>query len=177
MEELEDLFQIEIQTLGYEGGGFGRLPDGRALSFPSSCGRAGDSAPARGEKRFRAGRLVSVTSRTPQRTAPRCAHFGACGGCIISTSLMKCNWNTRGNLQGTASGLGGIFSPQVKRTSPRPKADYRNALQFPVPEDGRSVLPTRRKRPFPRARMPPAQQAIKNLWPQMQFEPGSLPAG
>src|SRR5215208_3228644 len=74
--------EITLTALTYGGDALGRLEDGRAVFVP--FGLPGERVRIRlaEEKRnFARGELVEVLDASPVRVAPRCIHFGVCGGC------------------------------------------------------------------------------------------------
>ncbi len=81
MSETET-FEIEFTGFAYGGEAMGRLPDGRAVFtpfvLPGEIGRIRLIEQRRG---FARGQLIELLRPSPDRIAPRCAHFGVCGGC------------------------------------------------------------------------------------------------
>ncbi len=73
---------VTLTTLAYGGEALGRLEDGRAVFVPFAL--PGEVVRVRlvEEKRNHArAELVEVLEPSAGRIPPRCAHFGACGGC------------------------------------------------------------------------------------------------
>jgi 23S rRNA (uracil1939-C5)-methyltransferase len=74
--------EIDIQNLVYGGEGLGRLPDGKAIFIPGVL--PGERVAVRiqdEQKGFAKGELLEVLKPSNVRIAPRCPHFGVCGGC------------------------------------------------------------------------------------------------
>lgn len=80
---------LTITALGHDGRGVGRWPEGHA-----QAGKAVFVAGAlRGEtvsvqqtarsKHFDEAKTLAVLEASPDRTAPRCPHFGVCAGCVL----------------------------------------------------------------------------------------------
>jgi len=85
---MEQNVEITLTTLTYGGEAMGRLPDprtgagGRAVFVPFCL--PGETVRARivfERKNFARAELVEVLKPAPERIAPRCQHFGVCGGC------------------------------------------------------------------------------------------------
>jgi 23S rRNA (uracil1939-C5)-methyltransferase len=75
---------VRIDRIGAEGDGLGRLPDGTLLyvrgALPGELVTVRVTA-KRGDGL--AAELGSVLEPSPERAAPPCPHFGACGGCAL----------------------------------------------------------------------------------------------
>ena len=78
MSNSEQDFEVTFTKLVYGGEALSRLPDGRAVFVPFAL--PGETARIRlvFEKRnFARGELVEILNASPDRIAPRCAHFTA----------------------------------------------------------------------------------------------------
>ncbi len=80
-----DLFEVELETIDTRGRPWGWIEheSGRFKAFvdgalPGDCVRASVVRRRRSELELR---LVELLRASSQRTSPRCAHFGVCGGC------------------------------------------------------------------------------------------------
>lgn len=87
-------FEIEILDLSHDGRGVGRRQPGPASSGQASAGKAvfvtgalpGETVIAQQRARsrhFDEARTLEVVVASPDRVAPRCPHFGTCGGCVL----------------------------------------------------------------------------------------------
>ncbi|HSJ89716.1 MAG TPA: TRAM domain-containing protein, partial [Anaerolineales bacterium] len=73
---------VNLTTLTYGGEAMGRLEDGRAVFVPIGLPGERVRVELTEEKRnFARGNIVEVLDASPLRVAPRCIHFGVCGGC------------------------------------------------------------------------------------------------
>ena len=73
---------VEISSLVYEGYGFGRLPDGKAVFVPFVLPGETVRIKIREEKkRYAYGELIDIEKENENRISPKCKHFGQCGGC------------------------------------------------------------------------------------------------
>ncbi len=175
---MEDLFQIEIQSLVYEGSGFARLPDGRAAFIPFVMPGELVTARLREEKKgFVLADLVSVDKPHLQRTAPRCAHFGACGGCHYQHIPYELQLEYKEKIfVEQLRRLAGIEDPHVEKIIPSAEEwHYRNSVQFQVSGEGQLCYADARENAlFPVRECHLPMPAIQNLWPQLQFEPCSF---
>lgn len=73
--------QLTLTTLTYGGDAMGRH-EGKAVFVPFAL--PGETVRARiveARKNFARAELLEVLNPSPQRIAPKCAHFGACAGC------------------------------------------------------------------------------------------------
>ena len=169
--------EITLTTPTYGGESMGRLEDGRAVFVPFAL--PGETVRARlvEQKRgFARAALVEVVKAAPERIAPRCVHFGACGGChyqhLPYAEQLKLKETI---LRDQLTRIGKIENPPVQHTVPSPEIwNYRNHVQFHLTGDARlgfisaggqkSILPIRE------CHLP--EDSINTLWPQLEFESG-----
>lgn len=82
-QRLDPDFEIAIDDLGHDGRGVGRR-DGKAVfvagALPGERVRARQTAKCR---HFDEAAAFEVLEASPDRVAPRCAHFGTCGACAL----------------------------------------------------------------------------------------------
>lgn len=87
LEELSsstDSLSLAIESLDAEGRGVAHLAQGKVAFVEGAL--PGERAAVRIVKRkpkFEIGRALSIEDASPQRRAPRCPHFGVCGGCAL----------------------------------------------------------------------------------------------
>jgi len=126
------------------------------------------------EKRSHArGMVVKLLDASAQRIAPRCIHFGVCGGChyqhiayadqpMLKTALV------REQLQR----IGGIVDAPVNDTIPDPRGwDYRNTVQFHLTPSGEvGYLEAESNRPFAIRECHLLEQGLDDLWPLLNLE-------
>ncbi len=113
----------------YEGGGFSRLPDGKAVFVPYVMPGEQVTIQVREDKKgFALADLVSVERPHPQRIQPRCTHFGTCGGCHYQHIPYDLQLAYKKDiLIEQLQRLGGIASPVIDQVMPAPKpVGYRN---------------------------------------------------
>lgn len=73
---------VSIDGLAAGGDAVGRLPDGRVVFVDGAApGDRVTLVDLRDHKRFLRARVGRVLEPGPDRTQPRCPHFGVCGGC------------------------------------------------------------------------------------------------
>ena len=168
--------EVELTTLVYGGDALGRLPDGRAVFVPYAL--PGERVRVRlvEEKRGHArAELVEILRASPDRIAPHCVHFAACGGCHYQhLSYEKQLEYKTGILREQLERIAGI-SPEIRPIVPSPQPwHYRNAVQFSLTPEGHlgyqragshSVVP------ISECHLP--ENALNELWPQLSFEPDS----
>ncbi len=84
----DQTFELTLSAFTYGGDALGRIPDERAGKADRAVfvpfGLPGERVRVRlvEERRgFARGELVEVLQPAPERIAPRCKHFGVCGGC------------------------------------------------------------------------------------------------
>lgn len=187
----QQTYDLTLTTLTYGGDALGRLPDpltgagSRAVFVP--FGLPGERVRVRlTEKKrgFARGEIVEILLSTPERIAPRCKHFGRCGGCHYQHMPYEMQLKAKADiLRDQLQRIGRIENPPVQPTVASPSEwNYRNHVQFHLTKDGKlgfvSPLPDlgegRRGEgviPITECHLPEA--SINSLWPQLEFEPGA----
>lgn len=76
------LENIQLTTAGAKGAAIGKAPDGKTLFVRNAIpGDVVDVRVLKKKKRFLEGKAIKVHHFSENRTAPKCQHFGVCGGC------------------------------------------------------------------------------------------------
>lgn len=166
---------VELTTLTYGGEALGRLPDGRVVFVP--FGLPGELVRIQvggGGRGFARGELVEVLRPSPQRVAPRCIHFGTCGGCHYQHLPYEMQLQAKTEiLRDQLRRIGKIENPPVRPMQASSRAwGYRNHVQFHLTEQGRLGYVGADDRaviPISECHLPEA--AIAALWPQLEFDP------
>lgn len=115
------MIEVEIATLGAQGDGVAEI-DGRQVFVPYAL--PGDRVRVRidGERNgVMQGRLETLLRAGPDRVTPVCAHFGACGGCLLQHVDMAAYRHWKAGLIGTAlarRGLGHVAVGELVATPP-----------------------------------------------------------
>jgi 23S rRNA (uracil1939-C5)-methyltransferase len=171
---MKSTIDVKVTTLTYGGEALGRLSDGRAVFVPYAI--PGEKVRIRlvEEKRsYARAELVEVLDPAPERTLPRCIHFGICGGChyqhlpyeqqLAAKRMILTDQLTRiGKLEGLK------VEPTV--ASPNEYA-YRNHIEFhltPGGELGFHLAHSDQVFPVQECHLP--EQLINQVWPQLDFE-------
>ncbi len=174
MENHRQIVEVTFTGMAYGGDALARLPDGRALFVPFALPGERARVQLVEEKRSHArGWVVELLAAAPERIAPRCAHFGVCGGChyqhlsypaqtalktaIVSEQLQR---------------LGGVTNPPVRAIIPDPRGwNYRNTAQFHLTPDGKVGYQTAQtNQPFAIRECHVLEPGLDALWPQLDLE-------
>ncbi len=169
------IYDVEIFSLVYGGDGLGRLPDGRAVFVPYVLPGEKVRVQVFDEKKSHArARLVEVLSPSPERIAPRCPHFGDCGGCHYQhlpyekQLLLK-----RDILIDQLKRLANLPDPPVQPVVPSPQPwNYRNNVQFhlsPAGKLGYLAANSSRVVEIHECHLP--EPLLNETWPKLSLEP------
>ncbi len=116
--------ELEIERLAGSGDGVGRGPDGRVVFVPLSA--PGDRvrvALVEQHERFRRGRIEALLRPGPERSEPRCAVFGECGGCSWQHLSYPAQLAAkRAILADALRRIGRIELPELPEVEPSPQA-------------------------------------------------------
>jgi 23S rRNA (uracil1939-C5)-methyltransferase len=160
--------------MAYGGEAYGRDAEGRVLFVPFAI--AGERVRAHLDEiheRWARGSLLEVIGPSADRIAPRCRHFGSCGGCHYQhlsypAQLLTKSAIVREQLQR----LGGLESPPVEPTVPSPDPwNTRNHMQFHVSRDGRlgfQASGSSRLIAIEECHLP--EPPLADLWPRLDLQ-------
>jgi 23S rRNA (uracil1939-C5)-methyltransferase len=165
---------LTLTTLTYGGDAMGRLDDQRAVFVP--FGLPGERVRIRltEEKRnFARGEIVEILAKSPQRIAPRCIHFGVCGGCHYQHLPYEEQLKAKKEiLRDQLRRIGKIENPPVQDTIPSPSPwNYRNHVQFHLTDDGKlGYIRAQSPTVFAISECHLPEGSINAFWPQLEFE-------
>jgi 23S rRNA (uracil1939-C5)-methyltransferase len=132
-------YEIEMTSLAYGGEALGRLPDGKAafvpFALPGERVRVRLVEEKRGHTRLE---LLEVLQASPARIAPRCSHFGVCGGCHYQHLQYTAQLEAKtAILKEQLERIGRLVDPPVRPCVASPQAfHYRNHVQFHLTAGG-----------------------------------------
>jgi 23S rRNA (uracil1939-C5)-methyltransferase len=170
-------FELTIETLVYGGEGMGRLPDGRAAFVPFVLpGERVRIRVVEVKRSFVRAALLEVLKPSPERIAPRCAHYGLCGGCHYQHLPYPAQLTAkRAILRDQLARIGKLPDPPVAPTVPSPSEwYYRNHIQFHQDPEGKlGYFTAAGDRVFPLQECHLPEPPLNETWPLLDFE--SLP--
>lgn len=167
--------EIRLDSLAYGGDALGRLPDGRLVFVPYAL--PGERVVVRlvEEKRRHArAELVEVLVPSPERVAPRCLHFGVCGGCHYQHMDYPAQLAAKqAILKEQLQRIAGIHDPPMRPPIPSSQAwGYRNHVQFHLtPSGALGYNKTRSGEAFPIQECHLPEEPLNAVWPRIAFEP------
>ncbi len=171
-----DILTIKLEKMVYGGDSLGRLPDERAVFIPFTL--PGEKVLARALEEHRGhvrAEVIEILEASPERIAPKCIHFGTCGGCQYQHLDYKNQLSIKADILGDQlSRIGKVENPPIQPTieSPNPW-NYRNHVQFHLTRDGklgyvgvdgRSILALQECHLM--------ESPLDSLWQSLKFEPG-----
>ncbi|HEY60124.1 MAG TPA: class I SAM-dependent RNA methyltransferase [Anaerolineae bacterium] len=174
-QESVEEYELEIRSLVYGGTGISRLPDGRAVFIPFVL--PGERVLARVVKRnksYASGQVLKILTPSPDRIAPRCVHFGACGGCHYQHIPYARQLEFKKHILGEQlQRLGGIKNPPISKVIACPQPwNYRNVLQFHLTENGKlAFLRTDSSILLEISECHLPMESISQLWQQLDLGP------
>lgn len=132
-ERTPQFINLTIESIGFEGVAVARDDDG--FVYFVKGGVPGDTVEAeilRKKKSYAEARVRTVITPSPNRIAPKCSHFGVCGGCswqhLDYSSQLE--WKRR-HVEDCFSRLGKIPVDELLPTVPAERIfHYRNKMEF-----------------------------------------------
>lgn len=173
-----NLHELTLTAAAYGGEALGRLDDGRAVFVPFAM--AGERVRVQlveERGRFARGKVVELLNASPERIAPRCKHFGVCGGCHYQHMPYEQQLATKAEiLRDQLARIGHIQNPPVEPAVASEPWNYRNQVQFHLTAAGKvgyvraeaGRAETGRVLAIEECHLPEAP--INTLWPQLEFE-------
>lgn len=134
----DDETEVTIARLAYGGRGVGRV-NGLVVFVPATA--PGDVVRARVvrvRRSYAEADVISVTTASPERIAPRCPHFGPCGGCTWQHIAYPAQAAAKEAIVRESLGhLGGFRDAQVRSIISAPDPwYYRNKMEFSFHPEG-----------------------------------------
>ena len=159
-----EFIELDITDLAYGGDGVGRT-DGRACFVPFAL--PGERVRARLTQeatRYARADGVEVLASSPERVAPPCPHFRACGGCRYQhlDYAAQVRWKQK-QVAEILARIGGFRAPPLDPMIPSPHPyGYRNKITLHGPGQP-AFLALDNRRPIPIARCPLAAEPINAI--------------
>ncbi len=171
---MENTYEVEVTAYGYGGESIGRLPDGRAVFVPFTIPGEKVRLELVEEKRgFARARLLEVLEPAAGRIAPRCTHFGLCGGCHYQHISYPAQLAAKTSiLRDQLERIGGLHVPLIQPAVASPQEyQYRNHVQFHLTRQGKlGYHKPRSDEVFAIQECHLPEPALNELWPQLDFE-------
>jgi 23S rRNA (uracil1939-C5)-methyltransferase len=167
--------KVEFHKPGYGGDAIGKLPGGKNVFVPFVMPGETARVEILEEKQgFARGRLAELLKPSPDRTQPRCPHFGECGGCHYQMMPYESQLATKRQvLAEQLTHLSGIANPPVQECIPSLQEwNYRNSVQFHLDPSGKlgyQAANSHRVVPIRECHLP--EEAINAVWPLLEFDP------
>lgn len=166
-----------LTTFTYGGDAMGRLEDGRAVFVP--FGLQGERVRVRlteEKKNFARGNIIEILEPSKDRIAPKCKHFGVCGGCHYQNLPYEKQLTAKTEiLIDQLKRIGKIENPPVQQMVACPNPwNYRNHLQFSLSRDGKlgfQMPNSNQVISITECHLP--ESNINHFWYQLEFEPGT----
>lgn len=177
--------QLTLTAQAYGGEAIGRH-DGRAVFVPFALpGEIVRAHIIEERKNFARAELLEIVKASPERIAPKCPHYAACGGCHYQHLAYPDQLRLKTDLlRDQLTRIGKIQNPPVREIVPSPNEwNYRNHIQFHLDADAKPgfiAAPTASARPdapnlsvLPITECHLPEAALNALWPTLDFEPGT----
>lgn len=167
--------QLTLSTLAFGGDAIGRTHDGMTVFVPFALpGEKVSVEIIEQKKAYARARLLEVLTPSPDRIAPRCRHFGVCGGCQYQHMPYNKQLEAKQSIfNEQLKRLARLESPKVLPIKPSPlEWNYRNTLQFHLSPAGRlgfQEAASHRVLEISECHLP--LPGIDALWKQLEFEP------
>lgn len=169
--------EVELTGAAYGGEAVGRDQAGRVIFVPYAlAGERVKAVPVDSHRRWVRTSLQEVVRPAGNRVAPRCQHYGTCGGCHYQHMDYASQLKVKQQIvQEQLERLGGLKDVEVQPTlaSPSPWA-YRNRVRFHLTPEGRPGFVTAgREGTFPVEACHLPDPALEDLRKRLDFDSAS----
>jgi 23S rRNA (uracil1939-C5)-methyltransferase len=128
---------VRIEKPIYGGASLARV-DGKAVFVPLTL--PGEEARIRiveSKKGYSTAEALEITSPAPERTAPRCPHFGRCGGCHYQHASYEAQLTMKQAILRETLTRAGVSAPAEIATLSADPWGYRNRIRLAFDQEGR----------------------------------------
>lgn len=173
---LSEKHLVHFTGYAYGGEALGRLTDGRLVFVPYALdGEVGRVVLEEEHRGYVRGRLIEVLHPSPQRVAPRCRHFGECGGCHYQHITYAGQLEAKeAILMEQLKRLAGLTDLPLQPIIASPNSwYYRNHVQFHLTSEGRLGYHRARSAEgmaIEECHLP--EPPLGEIWPLLEFEVG-----
>ncbi len=171
--ESRSVYEVELTALSHGGEAIGRLPDGRAVFVPFALpGERARVELVEEKARYARAELLELIRTSPQRIAPRCLHFGLCGGCQLQHLPYEAQLAAKVEiLRDQLERIGKISDAPLQPPVAGQPWNYRNHVQFHLTAQGElGFYTTRGDRVFPIQECHLPEATIGQVWPKLVFD-------
>lgn len=171
---MTELFELELTGMAYGGEAFGRDNDGRMVFVPFTLPGERVRVRAHDErKRWARAYPEEILESSPLRIAPRCKHFGTCGGCHYQHIGYEDQLSfKKAIVVDQLQRIGGFENPPVEDTVGSPSHwNYRNHMRFHRSDSGELGFHDHQGRgvfAIDECHLP--QEQLDLLWPEIDIE-------
>ncbi|MDG1573164.1 23S rRNA (uracil(1939)-C(5))-methyltransferase RlmD [Robiginitalea sp. M366] len=132
-KNLPEFGKLQVTGAGSRGKSIAKAPDGRVVLLQGAV--PGDTVRAQVYKKrkgFYEARVLEVLEPSPHRIAPRCRHFGTCGGCKWQHMAYQEQLRHKAEeVENNLRRIGKVDLPDILPILPAPETfHYRNKMEF-----------------------------------------------
>jgi 23S rRNA (uracil1939-C5)-methyltransferase len=175
MRKMTQTIDLIIESLVYGGDAMSRLPDGRVVFLPDAIPTEQVRAHVVEDKpRYLRAEMLEILKPAASRVAPRCMHFGICGGCHYQYMDYAGQVRAKaGILKEQLERIGGFHNLPEVEVNPSPEPwNYRNSVQFHLTPEGKlGYQKARSNQTFAICECHLPEGVINDIWPQIEIEP------
>lgn len=133
---------VDIVSIGHSGEGVGKYEDFTVFVPYALVGEKVEVLITEVKKSYAKGRLLTIITKSADRTAPKCEIYDRCGGCQLQHLTYEAQLKVKQQqvidaVERIAKQPSTIIHPAIGAKNPW---NYRNKMQFPVVRKGNDIL-------------------------------------